>query len=101
MLVLGRAGGGQTSAYYGGIGASRGEGNELHATLTLRYSDSDKPAVIPLFCMTFVDIGRGVHPAQYLIIGGKNRVFTDWVLGAGLQVDKSSIERYAKYSKHV
>ena len=57
------AGGGQNPRYFGGFGVRRGAENQMQVTFTLQYSATRSPAVVPLFCFSFVDIGRGDGPS--------------------------------------
>ena len=87
------AGGGQTARYWGGIGVRRGDGRELYGRITLRYTDTNAEAVVPVFCLTFVDIGRGDGPIEYLTIGGfgsagsSGTIFSSYALGRDLRVN--------------
>jgi len=63
----------QDAAYYGGIGVKRGDskaGFPLEMKFELQYADTNSPATIPFFCMSFVDIGRGSDHVEFVIISG-------------------------------
>ena len=86
-------GGGEHAPHWGGIGVTRGQGNELYIRLTLRYTSDNTEAVVPVFCLTFTDIGRGDGPIEYLTVagygapGGADTTFATYALGADLRVE--------------
>ena len=87
------AGGGYSAPHWGGIGVRRGSGRELYGRITLRYTDTNAEAVLPAFCLTFVDLGRGDGPIEYLTVGGygsaggQGTIFSSYVLGAEVRLD--------------
>jgi len=84
----------QDAQYYGGIGVKRGSERSMHNTFTLVYRDTDEPAVVPYFCFSFVDIGRGNGPIEYVTIGGygDGGIFNHYALGAELRVEDSNLD---------
>ena len=81
----------QSAMHWGGIGVQRGAGMQIYGTATLQYTDSRQPAVVPLFCMTFVDIGRGDGPTEYVTIADYGNSFASYVKGGDLQVQNSQL----------
>lgn len=49
------------------------------------------PQVVPLFCLTFVDVGRGDGPIEYVTIGGFGNLFSTYALGADLAVESATL----------
>jgi hypothetical protein len=84
-----------TTGHYGGLNARRGGNNFLFGRITMRYTDSDAEAVLPVFCLTFVDLGRGDGPIEYLTIGGygsagsPGTIFSSYALGTEVRVDSA------------
>ena len=68
--------------HWGGIGAIRGEDNALEMTFTLRYTNSNAEAVLPIFCFTFIDIGRSSDRVEFLVISGLN----SYAMGSDIKV---------------
>ena len=48
--------------------------------------------LVPIFCMTFVDIGRGDGPIEYVTIGGYGTVFSTYAVGSDLSVQSSQMD---------
>ena len=84
-----------TAGHYGGLYARRGGNNILFGRITMRYTDSDAEAVLPVFCLTFVDLARGDGPIEYLTIGGygsagsPGTIFSSYALGTEVRVDSA------------
>ena len=85
----------QDAQYYGGIGVKRGESRSMHSTFTLVYRGTNNPAVVPYFCFSFVDIGRGDGPIEFVTIGGygSEGIYSHYAAGSELQVQNTRLGR--------
>ena len=43
-------------------------------------------AGLPVFCISFLDVGRGDGPTEFVTVGGYGTRYTSWAVGRGLRV---------------
>jgi hypothetical protein len=79
------------AAYYGGLGFQRGAGREMRVTMTLRYTATDQVAVVPTFCMSFIDVGAATGAVEYVDIGGYGTVFSSYTAGSAMLVESRTL----------
>jgi hypothetical protein len=78
----------EPAKYYGGINVGRGPLDTLSGTITLRYSSSNKKAVVPMFCMTWVDLDG----SEFVTIAGVGNKFVGYAAGDALIVEDTMLE---------
>jgi len=99
---LGPTHGSSASEYFGAINILKGAANAFSGTMTLRYTDTDEPAVVPMFCMTWADIfkyrefidvaGYGSNFGGYA--AGDKILVSDITFGDAYPADKRAGKRF-------
>jgi len=94
--------GDKVADYFGAIAIKKGAASAFSGTLTLRYSDTGDPAVVPMFCMTWADIakyrefidiaGYGSNFGGYA--AGDKMLVTDVTFGDAYPSDKRAGKRF-------
>jgi len=71
--------------HFGGLAVIQGPDYYFSGTMTLRYSDSDEEAVVPMFCMTWVDLDW--KAVEFIEIGGYGNTFSHYDAGSDIVVE--------------